>query len=822
MGKEEDVCSRGRKVHRVSAHRSSKFDHVRSQTPLRTLASKEPASMWTSESTGPILQSSARSRVGIDNVQEGNRRCNTGCNVNTAGSHSARSGSSSPKTFRTSMSQVSHKIRVFKKAGVRLTSQPDELLAPLGALFIQENATENRRMAILELEESVIASKVVKNVQPLRDLLAADMAGSCGPRKGMANDSVRYAGPVRFSAVGDIGTLNRKTNGEAPKSVKSDDSQGLRFFYARDWMMQTSDEEDEFWDSGSLCGAEMAPRRRTRSSKSEKSPSSSNFATGQATRMESSRVNSLSSLSTANIASWVGGSQEPNVQGPGHVCSRSPEEPKVGCSGPKPSLGTLLAEEVATDRVQSGADLREGITGVGGMSSRWSTAVNTGEGSRRAKIGSLSDISVPVHPESQIRLEYLITKFLTPRTNPIEGEAAHERHEIQSLVGHDVEPIFSTPAAQGTLCSTSGSMQGSVTVTEGEENFLSPTSESVQGSETVMEVDEAFLSPTSESLQGSTNVTEGDENFLSPTFFADVVMDVNVDLSTQSAVDTPNIVLKPSISNVLNVPHSPLLEPTASIGEVLNTVADAVHVDETSPTDRRDIAHTNTVGEGVEAPRVQLGTLLERAREELDWLPLSRSRISSPFLPESQSSSSRSSSVNMVGMLSGDPDANWQITASEAPVRTPHVVVDDSFSGEFRTVEPSLSPDMVHRPEIQHPPNSGTGMEGPHEEAREVVVPTPAREEPPRRVSLLSLLNQDMEMDENGAQAERGGYEDEPDDHVTEQLDPMCCVCMVGHKGAAFIPCGHTFCRRCCREVRRTRGCCPLCKQTIIDVLNIY
>ncbi|KAK4731783.1 hypothetical protein R3W88_024771 [Solanum pinnatisectum] len=49
-----------------------------------------------------------------------------------------------------------------------------------------------------------------------------------------------------------------------------------------------------------------------------------------------------------------------------------------------------------------------------------------------------------------------------------------------------------------------------------------------------------------------------------------------------------------------------------------------------------------------------------------------------------------------------------------------------------------------------------------------------------------------------------------------------CCVCMVRHKGAAFIPCGHTFCRLCSRELWVQRGNCPLCNNFILEVLDIF
>ncbi|XP_022759875.1 uncharacterized protein LOC111306234 [Durio zibethinus] len=52
--------------------------------------------------------------------------------------------------------------------------------------------------------------------------------------------------------------------------------------------------------------------------------------------------------------------------------------------------------------------------------------------------------------------------------------------------------------------------------------------------------------------------------------------------------------------------------------------------------------------------------------------------------------------------------------------------------------------------------------------------------------------------------------------------DWMCCVCMERKKGAAFIPCGHTFCRVCSREVWLDRGSCPVCNRSILDILDIF
>lgn len=52
--------------------------------------------------------------------------------------------------------------------------------------------------------------------------------------------------------------------------------------------------------------------------------------------------------------------------------------------------------------------------------------------------------------------------------------------------------------------------------------------------------------------------------------------------------------------------------------------------------------------------------------------------------------------------------------------------------------------------------------------------------------------------------------------------DWVCCVCMERNKGAAFVPCGHAFCRMCSRELRLSRGSCPMCNTSITEILDIY
>lgn len=105
-------------------------------------------------------------------------------------------------------------------------------------------------------------------------------------------------------------------------------------------------------------------------------------------------------------------------------------------------------------------------------------------------------------------------------------------------------------------------------------------------------------------------------------------------------------------------------------------------------------------------------------------------------------------------------------------------------------------------------------------------------EDQPVRMSLMALLTQN---DGDGSAYMMGdGDEEEEQDEVNDENGVArtsagacgeynnCCVCMVRHKGAAFIPCGHTFCRLCSRELWVQRGNCPLCNNFILEVLDIF
>ncbi|KAL6555653.1 hypothetical protein OROHE_007325 [Orobanche hederae] len=95
-------------------------------------------------------------------------------------------------------------------------------------------------------------------------------------------------------------------------------------------------------------------------------------------------------------------------------------------------------------------------------------------------------------------------------------------------------------------------------------------------------------------------------------------------------------------------------------------------------------------------------------------------------------------------------------------------------------------------------------------------------ERPPVRMSLMSLL---AEADEKiGIDGLAYMMEDEDDEDDGGGEYNSCCVCMVRHRGAAFVPCGHSFCRLCSREmwVEERGNNCPLCNNYILEILDIF
>lgn len=64
----------------------------------------------------------------------------------------------------------------------------------------------------------------------------------------------------------------------------------------------------------------------------------------------------------------------------------------------------------------------------------------------------------------------------------------------------------------------------------------------------------------------------------------------------------------------------------------------------------------------------------------------------------------------------------------------------------------------------------------------------------------------------------------EDDDDVSggRGIGTLCCLCTERNKGAALIPCGHTYCRVCSRAMWSKQGSCPLCNRSITEILEIF
>jgi len=85
-----------------------------------------------------------------------------------------------------------------------------------------------------------------------------------------------------------------------------------------------------------------------------------------------------------------------------------------------------------------------------------------------------------------------------------------------------------------------------------------------------------------------------------------------------------------------------------------------------------------------------------------------------------------------------------------------------------------------------------------------------------------SDVGDDVEENNEKREEEEEEREEEEGEGSNVKVEHNCCVCMVRDKGAAFIPCGHTFCRMCSRELWVSRGNCPLCNHFILEVLDIF
>ncbi|XP_066352666.1 uncharacterized protein [Miscanthus floridulus] len=196
------------------------------------------------------------------------------------------------------------------------------------------------------------------------------------------------------------------------------------------------------------------------------------------------------------------------------------------------------------------------------------------------------------------------------------------------------------------------------------------------------------------------------------------------------------------------------------------------------------------------------------------------------------------------------PSSSSPAAAAAAAARTLLDIIRDDQPPASGPAAAAAGDPLVRRAVSLPPPTTATAFPpAPAPAAAEAAPPPPPPPPPPaaasadeeeqeQRVSLMALLEQ---TDRQWSAVPGGATQPEEEDSATsEALEPAddtelepeaagrgvvagcCCVCMAQAKGAAFIPCGHTFCRACARELLAGRGRCPLCNAAIVDVLDIF
>jgi len=161
--------------------------------------------------------------------------------------------------------------------------------------------------------------------------------------------------------------------------------------------------------------------------------------------------------------------------------------------------------------------------------------------------------------------------------------------------------------------------------------------------------------------------------------------------------------------------------------------------------------------------------------------------------------------------------------------------LSEALAAEREETHQRVSRELVDRNGGENRDNTGSQNTGNYDEDVEEGEEQPgpgATANQPVRMSLMDLLEEAEqqsgvrgptyrfdEYEENQEEAKEEAEEEEED--IGKEVH-SCCVCMVRHKGAAFIPCGHTFCRKCSRELWVQRGNCPLCNNFILEILDIF
>ncbi|KAK5813464.1 uncharacterized protein LOC108469461 [Gossypium arboreum] len=97
--------------------------------------------------------------------------------------------------------------------------------------------------------------------------------------------------------------------------------------------------------------------------------------------------------------------------------------------------------------------------------------------------------------------------------------------------------------------------------------------------------------------------------------------------------------------------------------------------------------------------------------------------------------------------------------------------------------------------------------------------------EEPVTMSLMDLLGESGSsyIGEDDEDEYDEDEEDEEEEIVQAKgIEFTCCICKVNLTSSVFMPCGHTYCRLCSKELLVQRGNCPHCNGFVLEVLEIF
>ncbi|KAL4588954.1 hypothetical protein LXL04_001854 [Taraxacum kok-saghyz] len=87
---------------------------------------------------------------------------------------------------------------------------------------------------------------------------------------------------------------------------------------------------------------------------------------------------------------------------------------------------------------------------------------------------------------------------------------------------------------------------------------------------------------------------------------------------------------------------------------------------------------------------------------------------------------------------------------------------------------------------------------------------------------LKSIVRLFEGIDGGDVKVAEGDADADDDGSDVRGIGKLCCLCTERNKGAALIPCGHTYCRVCSRAMWSKHGTCPLCNRSITEILEIF